>query len=246
MREQEKVRQQQHLAAQARHADQRTVEIERQVQILDDVLISALRSSPVTFDTLKAKTTVPPFDAGPLGTAILPPNWEDYVPKEPGSLARLFGGRERHAVRMAAARAQFDVAVVEHSQREAQREADLAVVKARHSQQVAEAAARDAAYNAQVDSTRLACSEGVPEAIEWFVRQVLDHSTYPPGIVRNYQIAYRPENRDVVVEMDLPAQEIIPTVRAYRYVKARDAIDPIPRSDTEIKQRYSLLTWKRG
>jgi restriction system protein len=240
-REQEKVRQQQHLAAQARRADQRTAEVERQVQILDDLLISALQSGPVTFDMLNAKTTVPPFDAGPLGMAVPPPNWQEYAPKEPGSLARLFGGRERHAARMAAARAQFDLAVAEHSQREARREADLAVAKARHSQQVAEAAAKDAAYNAQVDSTRLACSEGVPEAIEWFVQQILDRTTYPPGIVRKYQIAYRPENRDIVVEMDLPAQELIPTVRAYRYVKARDAIDPMPRSDTEMKQRYSLL-----
>ncbi len=240
-REEEKIRHQQHIAAQARRADERTADVERQVQTLDDLLIAALRTRPLTLDLLKVTTTVAPFDPGTLAIAIPPPKWEDYAPKEPGSLARLFGGRERHSERSAAARAEFDVLVAEHSRRETQRQEDLTAAKARHSQQVAEAAAKDAAFNAEIDSTRLACSQGVPEAMEWFVQQILDRSTYPPGIVRKYQVAYRPENRDVVVEMDLPAQEIVPAVRAYRYVKARDAIDAVPRSDTEIKQRYSLL-----
>jgi restriction system protein len=45
----------------------------------------------------------------------------------------------------------------------------------------------------------------------------------------------------VVVEFELPAQQVIPTVRGYRYVKTRDAIDPLPRPATEVKQRYARL-----
>ena len=63
----------------------------------------------------------------------------------------------------------------------------------------------------------------------------------PDGFPRQYQVAYRPENRDVVVEFELPPQQVVPVVRGYRYVKARDAIDPLPRPANEIRQRYARL-----
>ena len=58
---------------------------------------------------------------------------------------------------------------------------------------------------------------------------------------RQYQVAYRPENRDVVVEFELPPQRVVPVVRGYRYIRTRDAIDPLPRLATEVRQRYARL-----
>ena len=55
------------------------------------------------------------------------------------------------------------------------------------------------------------------------------------GFPRQYQVAYRPENRDLVVEFELPPQEVIPKERGYRYVKSRDVIEPLPRPKAEIK-----------
>jgi restriction system protein len=59
--------------------------------------------------------------------------------------------------------------------------------------------------------------------------------------LREYKVAYRPENRDVVVELELPPQAIVPVVRKYNYVKARDAIDPVSRPDKDVKERYTHL-----
>lgn len=56
-----------------------------------------------------------------------------------------------------------------------------------------------------------------------------------------HQVAYRPENRGVVVEFEFRSRQVIPSVRGYRYVKARDAIDPLPRPENEVKQRYARL-----
>jgi len=44
-----------------------------------------------------------------------------------------------------------------------------------------------------------------------------------------------------VVEFELPPQQVVPTVRGYRYVKARDVIEPLPRPENEIKRRYARL-----
>jgi restriction system protein len=94
---------------------------------------------------------------------------------------------------------------------------------------------------ADVRARQSAFISGDPEAVEWFVSRVLDASRYPRGFPRRYQVAYRPENRDVVVEFELPPQEVVPVMRGYRYVKARDAIDPLPRPQNETRQRYKRL-----
>ena len=43
------------------------------------------------------------------------------------------------------------------------------------------------------------------------------------------------------MEFELPPQHVVPPVRGYRYVKARDAIEPVPRPEDEISQRYERL-----
>jgi len=70
---------------------------------------------------------------------------------------------------------------------------------------------------------------------------VLDASRYPRGFPCTYQVAYRPENRDVVVEFELPPKQVVPEVRGYRYVKTRDEIEALPRPQNEIRQRYKRL-----
>jgi restriction system protein len=176
-----------------------------------------------------------------LGVAPPAPDWNQYAPIEPGGLKRLFGGGGRHERRTAQARAQFDAAVVQYQRGEDQRVRAFAAAKAEHDRKVAEAHATAAARNAEIDARRAAFATGDAEAVDWFVGRVLDASRYPQGFPRQYQVAYRPENRDVVVEFELPPQQVVPRVRGYRYIKTRDAIDPIPRPEGEIKQRYARL-----
>ena len=45
----------------------------------------------------------------------------------------------------------------------------------------------------------------------------------------------------MVVEFELPPQKVVPHIRGYKYIKIRDSIDPLPRPETEVKQRYKLL-----
>lgn len=41
------------------------------------------------------------------------------------------------------------------------------------------------------------------------------------------------------MEFELPPQGVIPKERGYRYVKARDVIEPLPRPESEIRQQYA-------
>jgi restriction system protein len=240
-KEREKARQQQHLEAQQHTAEARGAAVERQIKVLDEILTGILSLPALTFDALKVTPEPPRFDPGQLGVAEPAPDWNDYAISEPGALSRLFGGAARHERQTAEARARFEAAVSGHRQREANRERALSEARSGYERMAADMRAKAAAENATLEIRRTGFAAGDPEAVEWFVSRVLDASRYPDGFPRQYQVAYRPENRDVVVEFELPPQPVIPAVRGYRYVKARDAIDPLPRPVTEVKQRYARL-----
>jgi restriction system protein len=240
-KEQEKARQQRHLESQLRTAETKTAEVERQVSALDEVLTSILALSPLSFDRLKVVPQLPSFDPGPLAIAHPAPDWNEFQPAGPGGLSRLFGGAARHERQTAEARSRFEAAMSDYQQGEDQRRRALAEAKAEHDRKTANIRFAAAAENAVVEGRRAAFAAGDAEAVEWFVCEMLDASRYPIGFPRRYQVAYRPENNDVVVEFELPAQQVVPKVRGYRYVRARDAVDPLPRPANEVKQRYARL-----
>jgi len=240
-KEREKGRQQRHIEAQQSAAEAKTAAVERQIRVLDEILTSVLRLPALTFDVLRVTPELPRFDPGPMGVAEPSPDWKDYAVPEPSAVSRLFGGAARHERQAADARTRFEAAVSAHRQREANRERALSEARAGYERMVTDARAKAAAENAALEARRAAFAAGDPEVVEWFVSRTLDGSQYPDGFSRQYQVAYRPENRDVVVELELPPQTVVPAVRGYRYIKARDAIDPLPRPATEVRQRYARL-----
>lgn len=240
-KEREKAHQQQHLEEQQHTAEAKGAAVERQIKALDEILTGILSLPALTFDALKVEPEPPRFDPGQLGVAESAPDWKNYAIPEPGALSRLFGGAAKHERQTAEARARFEAATSAHHQREATRERALSEARSGHERMLADMRAKAAAENAALETRRAGFAAGDPESVEWFVSRVLDTSRYPDGFPRQYQVAYRPENRDVVVEFELPPQTVVPAVRGYRYIKARDAVDPLPRPATEVKQRYARL-----
>jgi restriction system protein len=230
-----------HLADQQQAADDRTADLDKRVRALDGVLTDSLSCPPLAFQQLKVSPSVPGFDPGPLGTPAPEPEWVGYAPIEPKGLGRLFGGSARHEREMTSAQGRFEAARLQHRQDEGQRQQALALVRAEYEHEVAEAEAQAAAHNADIETRQAAFASGEPEAVEWFVARVLDSGRYPEGFPCQHQVAYRPENRDLVVEFELPPREVIPGERGYRYVKTRDVVEPLPRPEAEIKQRYAQL-----
>jgi restriction system protein len=240
-KEREKALQQQYLASQQETAVARTATLNRRIVTLDQVLTGILTLQPLSFERMKVSPQMPHFDPGPLGKADPAPDWNFYAPPDPGVMSRILGGASRHERRVAEARSQFETATSDYRQREANRLKALAEAKAEH-ERIAEGIRVTAvAHNEAIDRRWAAFAAGEPEAVEWFVRQVLNASRYPDGFPRQYQVAYRPENRDVVVEFELPPQTVVPVEREFRYVKSRDAVDPVARPRNEIKQRYAHL-----
>ena len=240
-RDSERVRQQEHLASRQREAEEQTAAVEERVKALGEVLASILPLRPLTFERLLATPRVPEFDPGPLGSALPAPDWDDFAPVAAAGLGRFLGAGARQARLATEARARFEAAQAEQQHQEAERRRALAVAKAKYDRKVTEERAKAAARNAYVASRQSAFAAGDPQAVQWFVGCVLRVSPYPDGFPREYQVTYDPPNREVTVDLELPPRSVVPAVRAYRYVKARDAVEPVPRQDSEITQAHERL-----
>ena len=80
-----------------------------------------------------------------------------------------------------------------------------------------------------------------PEAFVAAVQRALATSVYPEGLDGSCAAQYIPESRELLVEYELPRQDVIPAVTGYRYAKAKDIVQPEPRKKPEINRLYERL-----
>jgi restriction system protein len=222
-------------------AAEKTAALQRQVRILDEMLTSVLSLAPLSFEALMVSPNPPRFDPAPSGLPGPTPTWDNYAPVRPGALRRLLGGGGRYKAQLAAARTRFEAVQSEHRNQESQRRQALTAAKAQHDRRVTEERAKAAEYNTAISARQSAFAAGQTESVEWFVVRVLDASRYPGVFPRERRVTYHPERREVAVEFEFPPPRIVPPVRAFRYVKTRDVIEPLARPDSEIRQGYQKL-----
>jgi restriction system protein len=209
---------------------------------LRTLLTSALGTpSQLSFAMLKQTAAVPSFEPGDFGQPLREPMWEDFAPPPPGALSGLMGGKARHARAQEAARNAFEQAHAHHVLAEEARVYRLEEARAAHDRNVTAIAAEVSEHNAAVDELERSFRAGEPDAVEEFFGQVLALSAYPSGFPHEYQVAYRQEPRELVIEYRLPSVEVVPTARDFRYVKTRREIDELPRPVKEIKDLYASV-----
>ncbi|MFF0432368.1 restriction endonuclease [Streptomyces sp. NPDC004327] len=228
---------------QAEQARVQTVGVEHEVEQLGQLLRNALVGDPpTTFERRRRAHTPTALDERSWSRAEPSPRWEDFAPPEPSGLAAVLGlGRRRHETEVAEARKRFDEAQERHTQAEEKRRETLEKKRAEHRRAEERAAEDVAAFNNQLDEEREAYRAGDPAAVEDHVGAVLDASTYPMGFPREHRIAFRPATGDVLVEIQLPPESIVPAAREYRYVKSRDEMTVVPRPEKERKEIYSSV-----
>jgi restriction system protein len=209
---------------------------------LQTLLTSVLSTPPqASFAMLKQTVAVAPFEPGDLGKPLPVPVWEDFAPPPPGVLSGLMGAKARHARAQEAARDAFEQARADHLLAEDARTRQLQEARAAHDLHVKALEAEVGEHNAAVDEVERNFRAAVPDAVEEFFGQVLALSEYPSDFPHEYQVAYRQEPRELVIEYRLPPVEVIPTARDFRYVKTRRQIDELARPVKETKELYASV-----
>lgn len=223
--------------------DAQNEELETYVQRLEVLLHGTLDVDDFfDLDSLKAEPELPPFQPGALATAEPEPRLESFMPKAPSFISGLVPrAKAKYEQAVAEAKAAHEQAVGEHAARERAREAALADARAAHQAELARIVARAEEDNREVDELKDEFARAVPSAVVQYFSLVLDASSYPESFPRHHRLAFVPESKQLVVELELPPFSVVPPVRQYKHVKARDAIDEGARPAAQMKALYAQV-----
>ena len=217
----------------------------------------------VDLETLKVTPKHPDFQPGKLGEpvpAVVPPTLpgppEYREPEPPKGLAGAFGGKKKHAAAVESARAEHakqtlawesyvEERKAEHARALDRREQDekdrlvkLAEAQARYQEQCELREAEARARNEELTKFINDLAFDVPEAIEQYIGIVLSNSVYPEAFQVEYEHSFGLVTRELTMTVSVPEPAALPSVKEYRYIKAKDEIAATQLSAKAQKDRY--------
>ncbi|MDR6979535.1 restriction system protein [Streptomyces sp. 3330] len=216
-----------------RQADalRRTEELDARVASLQGLLASGCRAQAFRAASLLRPEDVQPFAPGPLAQPVPLPDFRHYQTQNGWTASR-------RAQAQAEAQARFERDRQAAQAAEAQRRQQLAAYQREYQQWVDTQLADVRRHNAGV----VALTEGVrrqdPDSvIEYFSAALYASTAWPEDFPRRVAAAYDPSARQLVLDWELPAYEIVPEVKAVRYLSGTDQDKETPRP---VGQRRAL------
>lgn len=210
----------------------RTEELDARVESLRALLASGCRAQPFRAATLLRPETVQPFAPGPLAQPVPMPDERYYQPQGGGWTAH------RRAQAQAEARARFERDWHAAQAAEAQRQRQLAAYQRQYQEwadaQLAEVRRHNAGVTATVEGVRRREPDAV---IEYFSAALYSSTAWPEGFPRQVAAAYDPAAGQLVLDWELPACDVVPEVKAVRYMASVDQDKETPRP---VGQRRAL------
>jgi restriction system protein len=239
----DKARQQEYLQSRAHEADEMSNEVRTAVERISGLLHTSLQHpTRLDFKTLKVHPRIAPFDAGALGIQNPPPDPATFQLPKLGTMAGLMpGAKTRYAEAVRAGEEAYANARTQWEGAEQARLAALEQARAAYDAQVAAANTEAAARDAEVDTFQTNFVAGDVSAVGQYFSLVLDASDYPEDFPRKRRVAYVPESKQLVVEVEFPDAGVIPSAREFRYVRSHDAVEPLPRPIAQCRALYADL-----
>jgi restriction system protein len=237
----EKERRRLYAESRAAHVAAMNSDLEATVGALEGLLAASLQAGDlVRFSSLKKPASPPPWRHAELERPEPAPALEAFMPAPPAGLAKVFG-KAKHEQAVAEGRARYEQAVDVHRRREEQR--SLALAHARADWQAAVDATNAAArmQHGKIDAFEADYRRGDLDAVVSYCSLVLEASVYPDRFPQKFQFAYVPDSRQAVVEYELPTVDVVPAVRAYKYVKTSDTISESARPQFQIRALYASV-----
>lgn len=234
---------QEHIAFENQEALQQTEQVEQELQALRCLLEDSLAFDPA-FDVknLKEEFEFPAFEPGTLGIASEAPTLEQVLPKPLGFIRRHFKtAQATHQTQTNGAIAAHTQALTEHETAEKTRLAELAAAQRSHQESADRRRLEVENHNREIDQLAQDITLSKPDAVAQYFSYVLEGSPYPDDVFRGARVAYAPDSKQLVIELELPAIGIVPPEKSFRYVKAKDTIESTPQPQTVIRSTYGLV-----
>lgn len=100
------------------------------------------------------------------------------------------------------------------------------------------------AHNSSIARKKLAYEKGLSDGVVAYIDMVLDKSEYPDVITISHELMYEDQGKLLLIEIDLPSGESIPHVEAYKYVAARDIVEPKAMKKKDYDALYDSVQYQ--
>ena len=239
---QEKERQHQFVAERQAEAEAQNTELAKRLGEIDALIKSVLeRNLVVTSASLKHPLQRPRFEPEGLDRPASQPQLDGFIPNKPGFFSRLFGGSARYERAVAVGKEAFARAMERHEAAERQRLSQLAALELIYEEQCRLRSEEIEAQHAEIDQLERDFAAHTPPAVARFYETALDRDILPVEFPSVRRVAYVAESRQLIVEREMPAVNVIPADLAFRYVKAKDSIEASPRPANQVRTLYAAL-----
>jgi len=213
-------------------ARRRTEEIEAQVATLQGLLGAGCQAPAFRADSLMRVEAIPPFDPGSLAWPVRMPEQSQYQAQ---------GGwtASRRAQAEAEARARFEQAWYAAQAAEAERLRRLAAAQQEYERSTEAQRSEIRRHNAGVSEVTAGMRRGEPDAVvEYFSAALYSSSAWPEGFPRQISAAFDPAARQLVLDWEMPACDVVPEAKSVRYVPAQDQDKETARPVTQRRALY--------
>jgi restriction system protein len=251
-----------HVEAQLAEVAARNAQLARIYDDIDSMLAFTLDIDDfVDLESLKVVAQHPAFNPGRIGTVTAPVPDVFYPPEpvfiEPEKPRGLFGTKKKHTELIEQAQAEHHLAVEQwtaHKQQldaehaalvshrdevEAKRLQDLGELRARYEAECAQREADATARNEELAKLINDFAFDVGPAIEEYVGIALSYSVYPETFPVEHDYQFDLGSRELTLSVSVPPPADMPSVKEWRYVKAKDEIVSSVLPTTAQKNRYA-------
>ncbi len=131
-----------------------------------------------------------------------------------------------------------------YKRKEAERVEKLAAAEAVYNQECQEREARAEAHNQELSKFINGLAFDIEDAIQEYVGIVLSNSTYPESFPTTHSHKFDLPSRELTLHITVPEPSTVPSVKEYKYVKAKDEIAATALPMKAQKDRYASVVWQ--
>lgn len=117
-------------------------------------------------------------------------------------------------------------------------------LKAKYEKEKTEFFEKQKQFNADLESDREKYEKGKTEGVKKYLSMVMERSKYPESISVFPEVNYEPNAKVALVDIELPSDKQIPSVKEYKYVTSRKEIDEVKMGVKDFEAFYNNLIFQ--
>lgn len=156
-------------------------------------------------------------------------------------LSQFFGGQARHRQRLSTATGRFEADASRRRAEEAERQRHVVEARKQHADHVRQVEREAREHNQRLDALRRGVQSRQQTAVEQHLAKVLASVPLPRDFPRHFELTYNPDAEQVVIRLELPPRDVVPSTLSYKYLPTKDEERSIARKPQEIGAIYRNL-----